>query len=160
MIVVGVDPSTTSTGLAEVVDGEMTDHAVWTPPKRSTRPAALRDYEDSFSEWIGDRPIDVAVVALPISRSHKVTRALALIESPTFIVLERRGVPVLEIKDGEARNWALGLPITSSKEQAHEEARRRYPNLRVPPSNQGGEDVLDAFVAALAAPEALKRVRR
>ena len=144
-----------------MTDGDLTDCAVWTPPKKATRPGELRDYYDSFTEWLDGRPVDLAVVAqLAMSRGHTTTRVLAHFESPTYIVLERRSIPILTIKDGEARNWALGLKITSTKEEAHEEVRRRYPKIKVPPMNRGGGDVLDAFVAALAGPEALRRLKR
>lgn len=160
MIVLGFDVSSSSTGIVEVTDGKMTDQAVWKPPKKTTvRPASINDYFMSITEWLRLRPADLAVVVGPAGRSFKTIRAISHFESITFLVLERRGVPIKELKDSEARNWVLGLPIGSSKEEAHAEVRRRYPDLRLPPINQGGGDVADAYVAALAGPEAMRRQR-
>lgn len=160
MIVLGVDPSSSSTGLAEVTDGDLTYHAVWTPPKKSTRPAQLLDYSLALDEWLSTRSmIDLAVVEeLSVTRGWKTVRALAHFEAATYIVLERRRIPIVTIKPGAARNWVLGMPITSTKAEVLVEVRRRWPKMRLPAINQGGGDVADAFVMALAGPQSLRRV--
>lgn len=170
MLVLGVDPSSSCTGLALVRGEELVSHAVWTPPKRATRPAGLLDYRKSMSDWIevvrlrtfdhgelGPLP-DLAVVEeLSVTRGWKTVRALAHFEAITYLVLEEFGIPIKTVKPGAARNWVLDMKITSSKEDVHAEVRRRWPDLKLPPVNRGGGDVADAYVVALAAPEILRR---
>jgi Holliday junction resolvasome RuvABC endonuclease subunit len=156
--VLGVDPSSSSTGLA-LVDGErLVDSAVWKPTSKMTRPDALLDYEDSLSEWLVVGPFDLAVVEeLSVTRGWKTVRALAHFEAVTYVALARRRIPMITIKPGAARNWVLEMDITSSKEEVHAEVKRRWPDLRLPRVDQGGGDVADAYVMALAGPEALRR---
>lgn len=161
MIVLGCDTSSKSTGLAEVTDGELTDQAVWTPPKKATRPAELLDYYRSLIGWLcnGHERVDLAIVEeLSVTRGWKTVRALSHFEAVTYLALEEREIPIRTIKPGTARNWVLGMKITSSKEEVLAEVRRRWPDLRLPPSNQGGGDVADAFVIGKAAPEILRRL--
>jgi Holliday junction resolvasome RuvABC endonuclease subunit len=161
MRIVAVDVSSSSTGIAYVDDGALIDYGVWAPPKKAARPSALLDFITSLQEWIAWPIFDAAVMALPsMTRGHHTVRALAHFEAAAMIAFERRGLPVFEIKDGEARNWALGLKITASKEEAQEEVKKRYPDLKIPPMDKGGGDVIDAYVAALALPEAMRRLRR
>jgi Holliday junction resolvasome RuvABC endonuclease subunit len=158
VIVLGVDYSSKSTGVVELTDGEMTDHAVWTPPKRTTRPAELNDYFDSFTTWLGDRPIDLAMVEDPkVKRGYKTVRTLSHFEAITFLVLERRRIPIRMAQPGEARLIVLDLPVTSNKEAVLAAVRVKFPEAKFPPVNQGGGDVADAFVQGKAAPEILRR---
>lgn len=166
MRVVGVDPSSSSTGFTYVVDGELKAKAVWTPPKKTTpRPAALVDYEDSFDGWIGriidhlepGQSIDLAVVEeLGMTRGHKTVRALSHFEAATYIVLERRRIPIMLIKAGKARNTVLGIPVTATKDEALAAVREQFPQIRWSPVNHGGPDEADAFVLAMAGPEVLR----
>lgn len=165
MIVLGGDVSSKSTGLALVRREELLEQAVWTPPKKATRSAELLEYYVEFSNWLTVAEdnwgqIDLAVVEeLSVTRGWKTVRALSHFEAITYLALEQHSIPLRTIKPGAARNWVLGLPITSEKAVVLAEVRRRWPDLRLPPSNQGGGDVADAYVMGLAGPEALRRQR-
>lgn len=164
MRVVGVDPSSSSTGFCHVVDGELVAKAVWKPSARVTRAAALVDYMDSFDAWLtqlevnlGGCTIDLGVVEeLSVTRGHKTVRALSHFEAATYIVLERRKIPIMQIKAGKARNVVLGIPITSTKEEALTAVRMQFPAIRWSPVNQGGPDEADAMVLALASSKVLR----
>jgi Holliday junction resolvasome RuvABC endonuclease subunit len=158
VIVLGCDVSSKSTGLAEVADGELTDQAVWTPPKKATRPGELNEYFDALTEWIGDRPVDLAMVEDPkVRRGFKTIRALTQFETITLLVLERRRIPIRRSQPGVARQIVLGLNVTAGKDEVLAAVRDQFPNIKLPPVNQGGGDVADAFVQGLAAPEILRR---
>lgn len=158
MIVLGFDYSSKCTGIVELTNDIMTDQAVWKPPPKTTRPAALLDYEHSLADWIGDRPADLAMVEDPkVKRGYKTVRALSHFEAITYLVLERRKIPIRTAQPGVARQIVLGLAVTTPKEQVLEAVRTQFPGLRFPPINQGGGDVADAFVQAKAASEILRR---
>lgn len=168
MRVVGVDPSSSSSGLTYLVDGALIGKAVWKPTPKMTRPAALMDYEDSLREWLRSikarlkpgQEIDLAVVAqLANIRGMKVVRALAQFEGATYIAIERQKIPILTVTDAMARHTVLGLPITSSKADAHIAVREQFPDLRWSPVKQGGEDEIDSFVVAKAGPLVLRQQR-
>lgn len=159
MIVLGCDVSSSSTGLARVRGDDLLDYAVWTPPKKASRPAAILEYEQSLDKWLEGKEIDMAVVEEPGGGGlgFRTIRSMAHFESITYLVLERRKIIIVVVKAGHARNLVLGMKITASKEEAHAEVKRRWPGLKLPPANRGGPDVADAFVQAKAGPEFLRR---
>lgn len=155
MIVLGVDPSSTHCGLVELAGDQITDRAIWIPPKRANVFAKLVDYESSLDSWIGGRAIDIAgVEQLAVFRGGDVNRMLAGFEYVTYLVLARRGIPIVPIKAGVARNYVLGLDPKCGKEEAQAEVRRRWPELKW---GRDAEHKIDAFVIAKAVPEVLRR---
>lgn len=160
MRVLGVDPSSSSSGHALVEGDEMIAHGVWKPSaseekvKGATR---MYSYYTWLHTWIGMRRdmIDMAVVEeLGVMRGAKTARVLAHFEAIACVVCKRHDLIVVRVKAGVARNLVLGMNPNSKKEEVLVEVRKQYPNLKFPPKNQGGEDVADAFVMAKAGPAA------
>lgn len=162
MRVLGIDPSSSSSGFSYVVDDQLRRKAVWTPPKKATRPAALVDYEDCLGEWIDSlgSTVDLGVVEeLAVMRGAKVVRALAHFEGSSYVVLERRRIPILTVRAGKARNLVLGIPVTSSKEDTFIAVCEQYPDIRWSRKDRGGLDEADSFVLAKAGPLVLREQR-
>lgn len=163
MLVHGADTSSSSSGFALVDGYDLRHKARWAPPPRASRPVALLDYYRSLHGLLDDLEShdlmpEVAIVEeLSVTRGHKTVRALSHFEGVTYLVYEERGVIVKTIKPGEVRAAVLDLPITASKLQVLAEVRRRWPDIRWSPSNQGGEDEAEAFVTALSWEKVLRR---
>jgi Holliday junction resolvasome RuvABC endonuclease subunit len=163
MLILGEDVSSTSTGFV-IVDGEeLLEYAVWTPPKRADMRRSLNDLYWSKHEWLdacaeqGLVP-DVSICEEP-GGGHlgfRTVRAIAKFEGVSDLVNEQREIPARSLKAKQARAFVFPGHGSDSKEQVHALVRDRFPHLRVPRTDQGGEDVLDAYVVALAAPEALR----
>lgn len=146
-----------------VVDREFDSYAIWKPTKVETKIAGatrMFAYYQWLNTYIGLRKssIDMVVVEeLAVMRGAKVARTLAHFEAIACVVPMKHNLMVVRVKAGTARNLVLGIPITASKEVTLTAVRERYPDVKWPPKNQGGEDVADAFVMALAGPLAAGR---
>jgi Holliday junction resolvasome RuvABC endonuclease subunit len=160
MQVLGIDPSSSSSGHALVRGDEMIAHGVWKPTTAEQKiggATRMYSYYTWLYGWIGLRrpAIDMAVIEeLGVMRGAKTARVLAHFEAVACIVCKRHGLIVVRVKAGVARNLVLGMNPNSKKEEVLVEVRKQYPNLKFPPKNQGGEDVADAFVMAKAGPAA------
>lgn len=171
MRVLGVDPSSSCTGIVKVdLQPSLPDpfqaliwKGIWKPPPKATRPAELDDFFTSLDEVIGEgQAPDIAVVLqLASMRGAKTVRTLSHFESIAYLALERRRVPIVTIKDGDARHAALGLPVVCSKREAIEAVVARYPALKWLPFGEKfdgpGGDQVDAFVGALSVSKAIRR---
>jgi Holliday junction resolvasome RuvABC endonuclease subunit len=158
MHVLGVDTSSTNCGFV-IVDGEeYIQHALWTPPKKASRQTALVDLERSCGAWIRDvhveKGVDVAFIEEPGGGrlGFKTVRTMGQFEGVAILMCGRHDVIVRQVKASHARNILFGCKLTISKDEAHELAWERWPFLR-----KLGEHVTDAFVQAVAGPEAMRR---
>lgn len=152
MNVLGVDASSSSTGLALTCGEELVAKAVWRPPPgRLSDGQRLLVYEKWIFAQIAMFNPDMAVVEyLAVMRGAKVIRVLSHFEGVTLLVLAKHDIITLQGRAGQARNIVLGLPVTVSKEEALDEVRRRWPRINFGVKGRGAEDVADAFVQALA----------
>jgi Holliday junction resolvasome RuvABC endonuclease subunit len=170
MFVMGVDPSSSCAGIVKIdILTALQDpfqalvwKGLWKPPARASRPDELLDYSDCLDEVLGDGPLpDVAVVLrLASMRGAKTVRTLSHFESATYIVLARRRVPILTVRDSDARHHVLGLKITASKEEAIKATVERFPGIKWSPFGEKfdgpGGDEIDAFIGALSAPAIMR----
>jgi hypothetical protein len=163
LLVLGEDISSSSTGLV-LVDGEdLIEWAVWTPPKRADTPRALLDFYWAKHEWLesckesGLVP-DISICEEPGGGGlgFRTVRSMAKFEGVAHLVNEERGIVTRTVKAGSARATVLGTKANVTKELAHIAARERFPRVSFPPNRLGGGDVIDAFIAAMAAPEVMR----
>lgn len=156
MIVLGVDTSSSCCGHALVDRDELVDSGVWEPTKAEAKTAGvarLWSYYMWLNTYVGlrrDRIDMAAIEELAVVRGAKTVRVLAAFETIALLVCKKHNIPIIRVKAGEARHHLLGLPVTCSKEEAHMELKRQYPDLKLP--RKGGPDVADAFIAAKAGP--------
>lgn len=161
MRTLGIDASSSSTGLVRQTNGVLIEKAVWKPSKQADKIKGayrLFEYFTDLSAWVGLRrsEIDLAVIEeLGMVRGAKTVRVLSHFEAISVVVCKRHGIPTVQIKAGVARNLVLGLNPNCSKPEVLEAVRSRYPEIKWSPVNQGGTDEADAFVLALAGPESL-----
>lgn len=163
MKVIGIDPSSSSAGHVVVIGDQLHEQAVWRPSRAAARArggSRIFEYFEWLNAWLETRAVgvDLAVVEeLAVMRGAKTARVLAHFEAAAIIAVKGHRLPLVRIKAGEARNMVLGMNPNTPKEAVLAELRRQRPNLKLPPKNQGGEDVADAFVLTQAVPMAVER---
>ena len=163
MKILGIDPSSACGGHA-IADGDhLVEHAVWKPSKAAVKQKGatrIFEYYRWLDEWLAPRAGELDLAAIEdqvVMRGAKTARILAHFEAIAIVVVKIYGLPLVRVKAGEARNIVLGMNPNSPKEQVLEALRLARPDLSLPPKNQGGPDVADAFVLTQAAPVALER---
>lgn len=173
MHVLGIDPSSSCTGLAVVdVDSEeLVAHAYWQPSKRVKKLAAkqkdgspkndiprLAAYYSWLNSWMKFHKglfDEVAVEDLGVTRGAGVARVLAHFQAASCLASHRNGLPVSQTKAGVARNILFGCPITVSKERAHALLHEHYDSVDFP-GGPAALDIADAFVLGAARAKMLK----
>jgi Holliday junction resolvasome RuvABC endonuclease subunit len=123
MKVMGVDVSSSCTGVTIVDSGQLYKH----------------------------RPELVAVSTTSFSRNVNVTRVIARYEGVTIAAARLYSADVVDVRDSEARKLVLSRG-NLSKEEAYNEVLLLVPDYNWLPFKKGGNDQTDAYVIAEAAP--------
>jgi Holliday junction resolvasome RuvABC endonuclease subunit len=140
------------------VDGRPTRHSIWKPDNiKDSPPIRLLSYE----RWLNFqlalfKPDIVAVEELAVFMNKKVIRVLSHHEGVALLCAKKHASIVVNPSVGTARSITLssgGL----KKEDAFEEMKKLYPDIKFPAKNQGGMDVADALTHAIAAPTVAER---
>jgi Holliday junction resolvasome RuvABC endonuclease subunit len=169
--VLGIDPSSSCTGLAiRSADGGLLAYGYWEPSKKVKKLAAkqkdkssgddvprLNEYFSFLNTWIRMRKSlidEVVVEELGMTRGANVARVLSHFQAVSSLAAYRAGFPVTKIKAGVARNAVLGCKITIGKPEALALLRETYTNIDWP-TGKGADDIGDAYM--LAAARALAR---
>lgn len=158
MIVLGVDTSTTNCGFIVVSGEDVIRHAIWTPPKKANRQMALVDLEHTCDSWIRDvhlvDHVDIAFIEEPGGGrlGFHTVRSMGHFEGVAILMCGRRNIIVRSLKASHARNILFGCKLTISKEDAHALAWERWPFLK-----KLGEHITDAYIQAVAGPEAMRK---
>lgn len=154
MKVMGVDVSSSSTGLTVIEDGQLVESTIWKPLNKK---ALASDRLFEYGQWIGNklyahRPDLVAVTSTSFSRNIHTTRVISRYEGVTIDKAKLYSADVVEAKDSTARKLVLSRG-NLSKEEAYQEVRLLEPDYPFLPFKKGGDDQTDAWVMAKAAPE-------
>ena len=144
-------------GLA--IDGEPSKVMAW---KHDNKKTSEPDKLEHFYNWLAFRfkiikPDIVAVEQVAGFHNRQVIQVLSRFEGVALLAAKQYGAIVLNPPVGSARNAALGLPGSASKELAFETIKQMYPDFKFGAVNQGGPDKGDAMTHALAAPQLLER---
>jgi Holliday junction resolvasome RuvABC endonuclease subunit len=153
MKVMGVDASSSCTGLTIIDEGKLVESVIWTPRNKK---ALASDRLFEFYTWIGEklyqhRPDLVAISATSFSRNVNTTRVLSRYEGAVIVAARLYSCDVVNVKDAEARKMVLKRGNTT-KQRAYQLVTKRekaYPWL---PYDKGGNDQTDSYVIAKAAP--------
>lgn len=150
----GVDVSSSSTGLTVIEDGQLVESTIWKPLNKK---ALASDRLFEYGQWIGNklyahRPDLVAVTSTSFSRNIHTTRVISRYEGVTIDKAKLYSADVVEAKDSTARKLVLSRG-NLSKEEAYQEVRLLEPDYPFLPFKKGGDDQTDAWVMAKAAPE-------
>jgi Holliday junction resolvasome RuvABC endonuclease subunit len=157
MRILGIDPSSTTCGVAVVdIPGEILDVGHWNRNKRESHPTGFVDWfrwlESYIALW---QPQMAAIEMLGVERNANTARAVAFYQSISACCCKLHGLVVVEVRTSSARSIVLGNGGLS-KDDAWEIMRKKHPNL-FSPKKQGGEDEMDALVIAVAGPTAAER---
>lgn len=153
MKVVGVDASSSCTGLTIIDDGKLVESVIWKPTDKK---ALASDRLFEFYTWISEklythRPDVCAISSTSFSRNVNTTRVLSRYEGAAIIAARLYSCDVVDVKDVEARKMVLKRGNTS-KERAYQLITKKYPDYPWLPYKKGGDDQVDSFVIAKAAP--------
>ena len=150
----GVDASSSSTGVTVLDNGTLVESAIWTPRNKK---ALASDRLFEYAQWFGEklhthRPDLVAVSSTSFSRNANTTRVIARYEGVTIFKARMYSCDVVEVRDSTARKAVLSRG-NLSKQQAYEEVLLLEPNYPWLPFKQGGNDQTDSWVLAKAGPQ-------
>ena len=157
MRVLGVDSSSSLSGCALAVDGELVELAKWKPPKKVSKNDSLLDWfvfvGQRMQEW---NPDIVGYEIVRSSRNMNTVRILAYWESAVVVNARMRRKIVQSVSVKQAREIVFS-DGKIEKEEVLATLRARYPRLSWSASNAGGLDEADAGTVALATPDLLER---
>lgn len=152
--VLGIDPSSSSSGGASVEKGKLLRTMLWKKTQGRSHPWNLHDFFETVELWIAEEEPDVACIeSLSVARGAKVTRVLAFFQAGAVLACKECGIPVIELRVSSARKIALGNGGLA-KEEAHAAVKQMFPKHKFRAYNQGGNDETDAVVLGVAGPEA------
>jgi Holliday junction resolvasome RuvABC endonuclease subunit len=157
MRVQGYDPSSSLSGVCNVVDGAPVEVDLWRPPKKSSKDDCLL----SHFAWVGRqmdlfKPDLVGFEQVMSTRNMRTVRILAYWEASIVIQARKRRIIVQPVAVKQARDIVMG-DGRMEKEEVLRQLRVRYPDLGWRASNVGGLDQADSAVVALATPDLLER---
>lgn len=169
MLIIGVDPSLTSTGLAALTTwatGPLSDGPHWdvrtvhsSAPKVPTEYAQLKRMQllvsqvdgilDQVCQQAGPRTIDLAVIEAPaFSKNNGMAHERAGLWWLLFHALTQRACPVLVIKPNLRAKYATGRG-NAGKDEVMLAASRRYPTAAITNNNESDAVVLAAMGARM-----------
>lgn len=151
MRTVGIDPSSSCSGVA-LLDGDalvLTD--AWKRPKSGSSPERLKLYFDWLTFWLLVNKPDVAAIEfLSVERNAQTTRVVSHYQAASAIACKRQGLIVVEGRVSSARKIALGNGGLAKKD-AFIAVKGLFPDHDFGHFDKGGSDKADAVVMALAA---------
>ena len=148
----GVDASSSSTGVTVLDDGQLVESTIWQP---SNKKALASDRLFEYAQWFGEKlykhkPDLVAVSSTSFSRNANTTRVIARYEGVTIFKARMHSCDVVEVRDSTARKAVLSRG-NLSKQEAYEEVLMLEPKYPWLPFKKGGNDQTDSWVLAKAA---------
>lgn len=152
MKVMGIDASSSCTGLTIIDDGELVESVIWKPINKKAL-ASERLFE--FYQWISSklythRPDVCAISSTSFSRNVNTTRVLSRYEGAAIVAARLYSCDVVDVKDVEARKMVLKRGNTT-KERAYQLVTKREKDYPWLPYDKGGNDQTDSYVLAKAA---------
>lgn len=167
MRALGIDASSTRTGVAYADGQELLWTATWKPPNRLTKPGQrvprMFDYEAWLSRLLDERLDAYAVAVIELASNHRAGQqnrvnrttitVLARYEAVSMTVCNAHGMQVLEAEASRVRSKVFPGQGRLDKARTHELVQARYPDHTF-----ASPDEMDAAVNALAAPSLLLAV--
>jgi Holliday junction resolvasome RuvABC endonuclease subunit len=151
MRILGVDPSSSCTGLALIDDNELLLTDTWKRPTNGSAPERLSIFYDWLHSWLRRQHPQLACVEfLSVERNAQSTSVVAHYQAISTLAAKRCGLIVIEARVTSARKAVLG-DGSLSKRDVFDTMRRRYPDHDFGRFDQGGADKTDALCLALAA---------
>lgn len=157
MRVLGIDPSSSLTGVALVNDGRLVKTWIWEKTKSKSDAWNLADYYDFLLELSKSRfggPIApmACVEFLRVDRNVQAVRKISHFQAVSVLACKHSGLLVVEAHVRTARKHALGRG-DYAKDEAFKRVKKMFPEHQFRRADKGGMDESDAIVLALAGPD-------
>jgi Holliday junction resolvasome RuvABC endonuclease subunit len=147
--IIGIDPSSSCTGIALVEDGNLIDINAWYKDKNKTASENLVLYYDWLYTWISFNEPDVAVIEfLSVVRNAEATRKISHYQALSALVCKQKNLLIIESRVTSARKVTLGNGGLS-KEKAFQIIKKRFSEFDFGRIDKGGGDKSDAVILAL-----------
>lgn len=150
MKAMGIDASSSCTGVTVVDDGNIICSEIWKPVRKSDHQATrLLSYYLWLEQLMAKhKPKAIGVSATSKPRNHRTTRVLGRYEGVSILAGAQRGIDVVDVRDMSARKTALGKGV--NKEDAYDIIIATFPDFPWLPFDEGGADQADSAVIALS----------
>ena len=149
MKIIGVDPSSSCSGVALLNNDKLISTKAWVKPKFSA-PERLVDYHKWLDSVVKLWNPDVACIEfLSVERNAQSTRVVAFYQAISALVCKQNNLTVVEGRVRSARKIVFGNGALSKKE-CFELVKKKYPDHIFGRFDASGADETDATVLALA----------
>lgn len=151
MRILGIDPSSTSTGIALVEDGRLMDAACWRASKEPDISITLLKY----ARWLESHRLtcnldSVCIERVSVSWNMNSIRKIAYVEGVSMATMRSLGVTnVSQMNPSSARKAVFGKGDIK-KDRAYELMTGMYDYVDWAKFKDGGSDMADAAVLGLA----------
>lgn len=147
MLILGIDSSSTKSGVAVIKDGKVTEVSVFYSNKKDDLGKRLYDWGEYLRNTKAKRRIDaIGLEQVSSSRNLNTVRMLAYFEAVVIQKSAEWDTKLFLFKPATARKIALGNG-SITKEQVYDKFKKKYGLL---PYSNGGNDQSDSIVIALA----------
>lgn len=149
MKIVGIDPSSSCSGIALTEDQKLILTDAWFKDKNKSSSDNLANYFIWLQTWLAVNKPDVAVVEfLSVVRNAESTRKIAHFQAISSCVCKLRGMLVIEARATSARKASLGRGNLSKKE-CFDIIKKMYPDHKFKRFDSSGADETDAVVLSI-----------
>ena len=152
MRILGIDPSSSCTGVALTEEDRLLGTDAWYRPKTGSATQRLLEFSIWLEAWIYEAEPDMSVVEyLSVVRNAEATRVISHYQAASALASKRIGLVVIEARVTSARKAVLGKG-NLSKEEVFARVKKMYPDHDWGRIDKGGGDRADATILALAGP--------
>src|ERR1019366_6225259 len=149
MKIVGIDPSSSCSGVALVENNNLILTDAWKKLKNGSPSEQLVDYFVWLQSWLTINKPDVAVIEfLSVLRNAEATRKIAHFQAISSLCCKLRGLMVIEARVTSARKATLGKG-NLSKQESYNMIKKKFPDHDWGRIDNGGGDRADALILAL-----------
>jgi Holliday junction resolvasome RuvABC endonuclease subunit len=153
VIILGIDSSSTQSGVSVVKDGKVTEVHLFRSNKKDDLGKRLYDWGEFLRSVKAKRKVEcVAVEKDSVNRNLNTIRMLSYFESVALTKAGEWGADTLLLQPSTARKHALGNGGLK-KEQVYDKYKKKY---KLRPYGDGGNDQSDAICVGLAADRILR----
>lgn len=149
MKILGIDPSSSCTGVALVENNELLKTDAWFKSESGSYSDRLVDYFIWLQSFLSANEPDVSVIEfLSVVRNAEAVRKISHFQGISALACKLRGILIIEARVTSARKVSLGKG-NLSKQESYNIIKKKFPNEDWGRIDNGGGDRADALVLAL-----------
>lgn len=149
MRTLGIDPSSSVTGIALVEDFQLRSVHLWMAKGKDVASNLLRFKSQIESSHWSSHIDSICVEKVSVTINMNAVRRIAYMEAIALLIAEEMGCSSAHINPTHARKVVFGKG-NIKKDEVYEHIVDAYPTIRFLPFKNGGSDQTDAVVLALA----------